>query len=331
MKQFVEEFIQHLQQAIRLGERAAVTLSGTPYNNVVIAGMGSAGIAGDLVKAYVADKLAVPVIIHKGYHIPAFVGSDTLFIAASFSGITEETLAAVRAALKQEATVACITSGGELQRIALENNLPHLLIPGGPGQRRATLVYAAIEMLYLLHYAGLLDDTFKTELAQSITLLQEQTGGIKVQASALASAFQGKLPVLYASRTFKPVAVRLQQQLNQNARQLAHVNVFPEMNHNELEGWRNPEQLFGQLAVLLIYTSYDHPRVHLRMELSTPVFKQRVGDVMTIEAAGATFLEQAFYLVHLFDWVSVYLAELNGVDSETNNTINNLKDKLSKA
>lgn len=330
MKQLVEGFIQQLQHATQLGERATVTFSGPRYNNVVIAGMGSAGTAGDLVKSYVADKLTVPVFIHKDYDVPAFVGFDTLFIAASFSGNTEETLAAVRAVLGKDATLACIASGGEMQRIAQESTLPHLIIPEEPGQPRASLGYTVVAMLYLLHYAGLLDDTFKMELAQSIDLLQEQAGSIKVLASALASAFQGKLPVLYASNTFEPVALRLQQQLNVNAKQLAHVNVFPEMNHNELEGWRNPEQLLGQLAVLLIYTSYDHPRVRLRMDISTAVFKEKVGNVMTIEAAGATFLEQTFYLIHLFDWVSVYLAELNDVDPNTTDTINDLKDKLSK-
>jgi len=331
MRQLVEGFIQQLQQATQLGERAIVTFSGPRYNNIVIAGMGSAGIAAELIKSYVADKLAVPVLVHKGYDVPAFVGFDTLFIAASFSGNTEEILAVVRAVLGKDASLACVTSGGELQRIAQENNLPHLIIPGETGLPRASLGYTVVAMLYLLHYAGLLDDTFKMELAQSINLLQEQTGSIKVQASALASAFHGKLPVLYAGSTFKPVAQRLQQQLNENAKQLAHVNVFPEMNHNELEGWRYPEQLLSQLAVLLIYTSYDHQRVRQRMHISTPVLKEKVGDVMTIEAAGATFLEQAFYLIHLFDWVSVYLAELNDVDPNITDTINDLKDKLSKA
>lgn len=292
--------------------------------------MGGSGIGGNLIQSYVADKLSVPVIVNKSYTIPAFVDPTTLFIASSFSGNTEETIAGVRAAMEREASIGFVTSGGEMLRIAQENKIPHIVIPGESKQPRACLGYSLVEMLYLLYYAGLLDDTFKRELRQSITLLEEQTGSIKVQASALANAFHNRLPILYVGSTFEPVAVRFQQQLNENAKQLAHVNAFPEMNHNEIVGWLHPEKLFDQLTVLLIKSSYDHPRVQLRMDLCKNIFTQHVQDVLEIEAVGATFLEQVFYLIHLFDWVSVYLAELNGVDPNTIDNINYLKGELSK-
>ncbi|MDX5419487.1 MAG: bifunctional phosphoglucose/phosphomannose isomerase [Hymenobacteraceae bacterium] len=331
MKKLVEGFIEQLRHAIEIGENASVTFSGPKYKNVVIAGMGGSGIGANLVQSYVADKLSVPVVVNKGYTIPAFVGPDTLFIASSFSGNTEETLSGVRAAMENDASIGFVTSGGEILRIAQENNMPHIVIPGESKQPRACLGYSLVQMLYLLYYAGLLDDTFKTELRQSITLLEEQIGSIKVQASALANAFHGRLPILYAGNTFEPVAVRFQQQINENSKQLAHVNTFPEMNHNEIVGWLHPESLYEQLAVLLIKTSYDHPRVRLRMDLCKTIFEGKVKDVLEVEAVGATFLEQAFYLIHLFDWVSVYLAELNGADPNTIDNINYLKGELSKA
>ncbi|AKD02682.1 bifunctional phosphoglucose/phosphomannose isomerase [Pontibacter korlensis] len=330
MKKLVEGFVQQLRHAIEIGESASVTFSGPKYKNVVIAGMGSSGIGGSIIKSYVADKLSVPLLLSNGYNIPAFIGPSTLFIASSFSGNTEETISAVREAMEAEASVCFVTSGGELLRIAQENSMPHIVIPDDSGQPRASLGYSLVQQLYLLYYAELLDDTFKVELAQSINLLEEQIGSIKVQASALASTFRGKLPVLYASDLFEPVAVRLQHQLNENAKQLAHVNVFPEMNHNEIMGWQYPEKLFEQLVVLYIRTSYDHQRVKLRMDLSKAIFERKEQSVMEIEAVGATFMEQVLYLVHLFDWVSVYLAELNKVDPETIDNINYLKGELSK-
>nr|WP_257791727.1 bifunctional phosphoglucose/phosphomannose isomerase [Pontibacter actiniarum] len=330
MKQLVEGFIQQLRHAIEIGERATVTFAGPPYANVVLAGMGSSGVGGNIVQSYVADKLSVPVIVNKGYSLPAFVSPNTLFIATSFSGNTEETLSAVREAMEAEASVGFITTGGELLRMAQENNMPHIVVPGGSGQPRASLGYFLVQQLYLLYYAGLLDDTFKTELSQSVNLLEEQIGSIKVQASALANAFQGKLPVLYASDAFEPVALRLQQQLNENAKQLAHVNALPEMNHNEVEGWQCPEKLFGQPVVLTMKTSYDHPRVRLRMDLTKKVLEQKKQDVLEVEAVGATLLEQMLYLVHLSDWVSVYLAELNSANPNTIDSINYLKGEISK-
>lgn len=330
MKQLIEDFAQQLRDAIDIGEKATVTFSGPKYNNVVIAGMGGAGIGGNIIQSYVADKLSVPVVVNKGYTVPSFVGPDTLFIASSFSGNTEETIAAVRAAMSSDASICFVTSGGELLRFAQENEMPSITIPGESLQSRACLGYAFIQMLYLLHHAELLDDTFKMEVRQSINLLEELSGSIKVQASALANAFHNKLPMLYVSSAMEPVAVRFQQQINLNAKQLSHVNVFPEMNHSEIVGWQHPENLLGQLVVLLIKTDYDHPRVRLRMDLSKKILEGKAQDVLEMEARGATFLEQAFYLIHMFDWVSVYLADLNNVDPNTIDHINYLKGGLSK-
>ncbi|MFD2999955.1 bifunctional phosphoglucose/phosphomannose isomerase [Pontibacter toksunensis] len=330
MKQLVEGFAQQLRDAMDIGEKATVTFSGFKYNNVVIAGMGGSGIGGNLIQSYVADKLSVPVVVNKGYTVPAFVGRHTLFIASSFSGNTEETIAAVRAAMRSDASVCFVTSGGELLRIAKENSMPFITIPGESQQPRVCLGYTVVLMLYLLHHAELLDNTFKTELRQSIDLLEELSGSIRVQASALANAFHNKLPMLYVSDAMEPVALRFQQQINENAKQLSHVNVFPEMNYNEVEGWQQPENLFGQLAVLLIKTRYDHPRVHLRMDLTKKILEGKVQNVLEMEARGATFLEQTFHLIHMFDWVSVYLAELNNVDPNTIDNINYLRGELSK-
>ncbi len=319
-----------LRDAIDIGEKATVNFSAPKYNNVVIMGMGGSGIGGSLVQAYVADKLDVPVVVCKGYELPAFVGLGTLFIASSFSGNTEETISGVRAAMNTDASVAFLTSGGELLRIAQEEEMPHITLPTSLGHPRAALGYSFVAMLYLLHYADLLDSTFKTELNQSIALLEEQAGIIKVQASALANTFHEKLPVLYVSSAMEPVAVRFQQQLNENAKQLCHVSTVPEMNHNEIVGWEQPQSIYQQLAVLLIKTKYDHPRVQLRMDLSKKLLERQLKGVLEIEAQGATYLEQALYLIHLFDWVSVYLAELNHVDPYAIANIDYLKGELSK-
>lgn len=330
MKQLTEGFIQQLRHAVEIGERATVTFSGPNYSNVVFSGMGASGVSGNLAQAYVADKLEIPVIVHKGYSLPYFVGHSTLFIASSVSGNTEETISNVREAMEADANIGFVTSGGELLRLARETGMPHIALPADVGQPRAAVGYMLVQQLYLLHYAGLLDDTFKTELRQSITLLEEQVGSIKVQASALASTFKGRLPVIYSSDTFEAVAMRFQQQLNVNAKQLAHVNTFPEMNHNEIEGWQFPEKLFSQLVVVCIKTEYDHPRVKLRMNLAKSVCADKGQEMLEVSAMGATFLEQVFYLVHLFDWVSLYLAELNGVDPSSNNNIDFLKGEISK-
>lgn len=330
MKQLVEGFIQQLQHAIEIGEKATVDFAPKKYSNIVIAGMGGSGIGGNLIQAYVSDKLEMPLAVNKGYDIPAFVGPDTLFIASSFSGNTEETLSGIREALAKGATLACVTSGGEVLRLSKENNFPHIIIPGDSEQPRACLGYSVVEMLYLLHYAGVLNVTFKTELAQTIALLEEQQSSMKVEASALANAFKGKLPILYAGVQFEPIAVRFQQQINENSKQLSHVNTFPEMNHNEIVGWLHPEPLFEMITVLYIRSAYDHERIRVRMDVSKKIFESKAGKVLEVQAQGSTFLEQAFSLIHIFDWVTVYLAELNNVSPNTIENINYVKGELAK-
>ncbi|GHA65889.1 bifunctional phosphoglucose/phosphomannose isomerase [Pontibacter akesuensis] len=330
MKQLVEKFSEQLRDAMDVGERAGVTFRGPKYSNVVVAGMGGSGVAASLIQSYVADKLEVPLVLAKGYTLPSFVGANTLVIASSFSGNTEEILSVVREALKADAAVGFLTAGGELLRIAQEQQVPHIRLDEEPRQPRALFGYAVVDLLYLLHHAELLDDTFKREVVQSINLLEEQAGSIKVQASALASALQGKVPMIYASSTLEPVALRLQQQLNSNAKQLAHVSIFPEVSHNEIEGWQHPSELFDQLAVLFIKSVYCHPRVKQQMDLAKPLLEKKVQRVLEIEAMGATFLEQAFYLIHLFDWVSIYMADLNKENPNESESIAYLKRELSK-
>ncbi|MFD2513218.1 bifunctional phosphoglucose/phosphomannose isomerase [Pontibacter locisalis] len=330
MKQLIEGFVQQLRRAVELGKSSTLTFPAVKYKNVVIAGMGASGVAANLVQTYVADKIRVPVLVRKNYVSPAFVDSETLYIAASFSGNTEEVIAGLKAAIDSKATVCFITSGGELLHIAHQNELPLILLPASSELSRAHFMYSFVQMLYMLYYAGLLRDDFKVELEQSISLLEEQAGSIKVQASALASALAGKLPAIYAGNLFEPVALRLQQQINTNSKQLCHVNVFPEMSHNEIEGFQHPEQLLKHLVILLIKSDYDHPRVHLGMDFCKKVFAQKVENVLEIKALGATFLEQVFYLVHMFDWISVYLAELNDVDTNATDNIDYLRNKFSE-
>ncbi|MDX5443272.1 MAG: bifunctional phosphoglucose/phosphomannose isomerase, partial [Hymenobacteraceae bacterium] len=154
---------------------------------------------------------------------------------------------------------------------------------------------------------------------------------IKAQAKDVAESLLGKLPVLYASSVLEPVAVRSQQQLNENAKQICHVNAFSEMNHNEIVGWVNPEKILKEVTVVLLRSSYDHERVQKRMDLCKPIFQEKANDVLEVRAQGQSLLAQMFYFIHLFDWVSLYLADLNGVDPNPVKVIDHLKNALAKA
>jgi glucose/mannose-6-phosphate isomerase len=126
------------------------------------------------------------------------------------------------------------------------------------------------------------------------------------------------------------IALRFQNQLNENAKQIAHVNTFPEMNHNEIVGWRFPEAILQQSQVIYLYSDHDHGRVEKRMEICREIFEKRSRPIVDIIAEGASLLEQYYYLIHLTDWVSYFLAKENQIDPDPVEAIVYLKEELAK-
>ena len=145
-----------------------------------------------------------------------------------------------------------------------------------------------------------------------------------------AKEYYQKLPIFYSDDRFSPVIVRNQQQINENSKQLCHINVFPEFNHNELVGWVFPEELYKNSVVTIFKSDFDHARVNKRMEICHKVFVDKAHKVIEINAKGASFIEQAYYVIHLFDFVSVDLAELNKIDAGPVAIIDYLKGSLAK-
>jgi glucose/mannose-6-phosphate isomerase len=328
MKALVEQFNAQMRDAIRIGQASQLQVPQRTYRNIVIAGMGGSGIGASVVASILFDKLLVPVTVVKTYSIPAFVNEDTLFIACSFSGNTEETLAAVEQAQAQNATIVGIMTGGKLKEIATQHNYPHLLFPGESKQPRANIGYSVFLLFFMLEAAGLIDGSYLPDLQETVALCEQNEEGMRKQAQELAQVLHGRLPIVYADALLESTAVRFQQQVNENSKQLCHVNSFPEMNHNEIVGWEHPKALLGQTAVLLLHSGFDHPRVRQRMDLCRPVFEEQGATVLDINAEGRSLTAQIFYLTHLLDWCSVYLAEANGADPAPVAVINRLKEQL---
>ena len=131
MKELIQNFPLQLEEAIAIGKKYKSALPKSGYANVVVSGLGGSGIGADLVREYVAPHLSVPFIVSKDYVIPNFINSNTLFIASSYSGNTEETLESIKVAIRKKAKIVCVTSGGKLAEIAKKNKFDLILIPGG--------------------------------------------------------------------------------------------------------------------------------------------------------------------------------------------------------
>jgi len=330
MQQLILDFSKQLHVALGISENAKLSPASEAIHNVVIAGMGGSGIGGNLVSAWTADSIIVPITVSKSYEAPAFISKNTLFISCSFSGGTEETLATTQQALDKGAKVVCITSGGKLGELAAAHGLDVISIPGESGSPRASIGYSFVQILTILAFYGLIPSAHSADIAEAAALLDAEQVAIQSEAKTLAAAMENKLPIFYADHKLEGVVIRTMQQIAENSKQLSHCNVFPEMNHNELVGWMFSKHIFENVYTVILRTSFDFPRTTKRMDISEGIFSKVNSDVVNLHAKGTSFIAQSIYLIHLLDWVSFFLAEVNGVDPFPVDAITFLKNELAK-
>jgi glucose/mannose-6-phosphate isomerase len=230
--------------------------------------------------------------------------------------------------LLKRAHCIVIASGGKILDIAREYNLFYIQLPGGSPSPRAMLGYNMIALLSVLYHTNLIGAAFIKETENSIEHLDRSEKAIQTEAEIIAKKLKGKLPIIYCDSRLQAMAIRFQQQLNENSKQLAHVNTFPEMNHNELVGWKFPETILPLLQVMYLYSDHDHERVEKRMEICRDIFEKKSNGIIDIIGEGASLLEQYYYLIHLTDWISFYLAKENGVEPDPIEMIDYLKTEL---
>lgn len=330
MKKLIESFTVQLTDALKIGQAVDLQRPGSDIRNVLISGMGGSGIGANLVQSLTFGRIPIPVSVCKGYNIPQFVGPHTLFIACSYSGNTEETLASIQKAMLKRAHVICITSGGKMLEIAKEYNLLYIQVPPGSPSPRAMIGYSITSLLFALYHSNLIGAAFIKETENAVEYIDRGAKAIRAEAELIAKKLKGKLPIIYCDGRLEAMAVRFQNQINENSKQLAHVNTFPEMNHNEIVGWMFPENLLKQSQVIYLYSDHDHDRVEKRMEICRGIIEKKSTHIIDIVAEGASLLEQYYYLIHLTDWISYYLAKENQIDPDPVDVITYLKDELSK-
>lgn len=326
MKNLVENFPQHLKEAIQIGEKAILTKAKHPILNIVVTGLGGSGIGGTIVSEIVASECRVPVLVNKDYFLPAFVNENTLVIVSSYSGNTEETLQALQEALQKKSKIVCVTSGGKVAEIAKKENLDLILIPAGMPPR-ACLGYSLTQLFYVLSGLDFISIKYKEWIKSTINLLEKDQKSIRDEAFSIAGFLFNKIPIIYAVDGYNGVATRFRQQINENSKMLCWHNILPEMNHNELVGWAENHD---DCAVLLLRNETDYNRTQARIDISKQVFSKYTPHVRELWSKGNSQLERALYLIHLTDWVSCYLADQKNVDATEVNIINHLKGELSK-
>lgn len=334
-------FAAQCRDGARIGAEFAVrgSVARRPVANVVVTGLGGSAIGGDLLRSMMDAGGDVPLVVNRDYDLPAFVSPDTLVIAASYSGNTEETLSAYAQARARRAQMVCVTSGGELAARAEADRVPVCRIPGGQPPRTAT-GYMFFPMLAIVGGAALLDRSLDADVEEALGVLDRLAAAYGPDAPTasnpakqLALALFGRVPVIYGSQGYRGVvANRWKGQFNENAKEHAFANAFPEQNHNEILAWTLCRRQAPRWSVVYLRDPEEReaaPRIARRVEVTKRIIG-RAAEQHEVWAEGSSLLARMFSLFTLGDFVTVYTAYLNGVDPTDIGSIDRLKAELAK-
>ncbi len=305
---------------------------------IVVTGLGGSAIGGDFLRCLADAYGPCPLQVNRDYSLPQWAASSTLTLAASYSGNTEETLAAYAAAGKAGCALAVVTSGGKLAERAQLDGVPYALVPGGQPPRSATgfLFFPAIHYLSTHHY---IRHDFEADYIETFNLLEKMALEIgpdvdveKNPAKQLALALHGKIPIIYGSQGYRgAVAYRWKCQINENSKLPAFSNVLPEQNHNEILAWVQAQTLAPHWAVVMLRDEQEElltPHMDVRIKATSELI-QKAAVLHEVAAQGTSLLARLFTLTYFADFVSVYLAYLTGVCPTDIASIDTLKAALS--
>jgi len=324
MRQDIINFPKQLEEALKFSKD--IKIEGT-FDNIIVCGLGGSALPGNVLACWLSQSnITAPTIhIHRDYGLPIQIREGSLVVCISYSGNTEETLSSLNTALAKNLTVAAITTGGKMQKICEDNNLPWIKIPSGL-QPRMALGYQFIALLRLLSNSGAIPDTTE-EILETAKLLKSEN--FEKQGKKLAQKLKNKIPLIYTSNSFKALGRIWKIKFNESSKAPAFFNYFPELNHNEMVGFTNiPKGV--NLHILIIRDQNENPRNLKRMELFAKLVKKNKVGVDFIELESGTPLFKIFSNTILADWTSYYLALEYKTDPSPVEIVEELKRNLSK-
>ncbi len=289
----------------------------------VVCGMGGSNNASMIIKSW---KPEIPIVIHKDYGLPTEAYfPDYLVICSSYSGTTEETIDSLNEAIKNKLPVVVVSTGDKIIEIAKENNLPYILMPKTGIQPRTALGYSLKSLLKAM---------FPEKKFEEVDSLSAKLDPVALEEAGreLAKTLLGHVPVVYASSQNLAIAYNWKIKMNETGKVPTFYNLFPELNHNEMNGFDVKEatkRLSGNFYFILIKDTFDHPKIQQRMGVLEQLYKQRGLKIISLQLNGGGRLERIFNSVLLADWVSYFTSQALGLESEQVPMVEEFKKLLS--
>jgi glucose/mannose-6-phosphate isomerase len=330
----IKDLGKQFKDAWQIAKAANLPPAYADVRNITLTGMGGSAIGGDLAAALLADELKVPMSIHRDYGIPAYVGRDSLVIASSYSGNTEESLSAYGDAQKRGAKILILTTGGKLAELGRSAGQPVVTF-SYKAQPRAALGYSLGLVLGCLVKIGFVRDLASdvdAALADLAKIEERVHEGARTnEAKRMAIELYGRIIFAYGAGVMSVMARRVKGQWNENAKNWSAFDVMSELNHNAVVGFPHPPIAKDALTVLLLRSDRDNPRHKIRFDVTAELLDRAGVKHKTLKFSGASMLSEVLQLTMFTDYVSFYIALLNGADPSEVKSIDYLKDRLAKA
>jgi glucose/mannose-6-phosphate isomerase len=305
--------------------------AGSSFKSLVLMGMGGSASAADVVLDWLKAALPIPALVHREPGLPSFVNSRTLFIALSYSGETSETLAAFREAKKRGSSLVGIGHGGSLAAFCYRFKVPYIRVEASLAPR-AALGQLIVAAAVTLEKADLIRPTRREifQAAQELVRLRRRCRVDTPQeynpAKSLALKLLGHLPILYSLQRMSSVARRFKNQLAENSKLLAKYDCLPEAGHNEIEAWRERDNMLPVIIRDAQETAFERSIVRA---FRATISSASRSHPLEVRVAARGNLSKLLSPILLLDYVSVYLAMLRGIDPTPNILINEYKKRMS--
>ena len=280
------------------------------FSKFVVVGMGGSGHAADLLKVWRPD---LELVVHRNYGLPPVPEKyleESLIIASSYSGNTEETLSGYDEAQSRGLSVSALSTGGKLLEHAKEQGVPYIKLPDTGIQPRSSLGFMFRALLKLMGEEEALEQTHNLAL---------DADSLEGPGKELAEKLNGKVPVIYSSSRNLAIANNWKIKFNETGKIPAFYNIFPELNHNEMAGFDikdSTKNLSSNFSFIFLRDSSDHQYIQSRMQVTKKLYEARNLPVIDIELEGSNIFTKIFSSLILADWTAYHIGTSYGVETE---------------